>query len=299
MTIKILDHVAVGLPIARRGISFLPVYLAGNDLPAMTTGAESGLTIEELARATVPTLMAHNPTDRPILVVEGEHWLGGKQNRALNATILVPPNSELEIPVSCLEQGRWSHRRAQYRRSTSYAPRRVRQTTVESVNRSAERSGRRDSAQGAVWHSIGAELQEANVQSESDAAEDLHRRFEADTGWRDAVAELEAMGPLPQQCGFVVSHGDRAVAAELFGSRDLLAVHWSALIRSYLREHPIATGYAPCTRSLYRLRDFGRVAGHTQEGVGMGWEKRVSGKTMVGQALMLEQGLVHASIFFR
>ena len=299
MTIKILDRVAIGLPIARRGISFLPVYLTGNELPAITTGADSGLTIKELDQATVPTLMAHNPTDRPILVVEGEHWLGGKQNRALNATILVPPNSELEIPVSCLEQGRWSHRRAKYRRSASYAPRRVRQTTVESVNRSVEQSGRRQSAQGAVWSSVGAELLEANVQSESAAAEDLHRRYARDTGWRDAIMELEAIGPLPKQCGFVVGHGDRAVAAELFGNRDLLAVHWSALIRSYLREHPTATGHAPCTRSLYRLREFGRVAGHTQEGLGMGWEKRVSDKTMVGQALMLEHGLVHASIFFR
>lgn len=299
MNINILDQVAVGLPITRRGISFLPVYLSDNRLPDIATGADSGLTIKELDQAAVPSLRAYNPTDKPILVVEGEHWVGGKQNRALNATILVPPNSELEIPVSCLEQGRWSRRRAEYRRSASFAPRRVRQTTVKSVNESVERSGRRYSAQGAVWNSVGAELQEANVESPSAAAEDLQMRYERDTGWIDAVGELGTMGPLPGQCGFVVGHGDRAVAAELFGSRDLLAVHWSALTRSYLREHPSRSGYAPCTRSLYRLRKFGRLPGHTQEGVGMGWEKRVTDKLMVGQALMLEEGLVHASIFFR
>ena len=127
MKIEVLNHVAIGLPITRQGISFLPIYLMGNKLPPITTGPDSGLEIKELDQASIPTLKAVNPTDKPVLVVEGEHWLGGKQNRAINATILVPANSELKIPVSCLERGRWSKPLARYKRSSSFAPRRVRQ----------------------------------------------------------------------------------------------------------------------------------------------------------------------------
>ena len=45
------------------------------------------------------TLRVRNPGDKPVLVVEGEHFIGGKQNRALNATVLVPAKADLEIPI--------------------------------------------------------------------------------------------------------------------------------------------------------------------------------------------------------
>ena len=51
--------------------------------------------------------------------MDGEELLGAKQNRIVNLTILVAANSELTIPVSCVEAGRW---RARSRAFTS-APR--------------------------------------------------------------------------------------------------------------------------------------------------------------------------------
>ena len=45
-------------------------------------------------------------------LVEGEHFLGGKQNRTVNTSVLVPALSDLEIPVSCLERSRWGRPRA-------------------------------------------------------------------------------------------------------------------------------------------------------------------------------------------
>ena len=60
-----------------------------------------------------------------MLVVEGEHFLGNKQNRAINVTVLVPALADLEIPVSCLEQGRWGRRLAS-RRDEAFTAARVR-----------------------------------------------------------------------------------------------------------------------------------------------------------------------------
>ena len=95
-----LERAAIGRPVTRPGVSFFPVYLMDNPLPAIDTGPKSGRVIEELPDASVPTLTAANPTERPILLVEGEQFLGGDQNRTLNVSVLVPAAATLKIPVS-------------------------------------------------------------------------------------------------------------------------------------------------------------------------------------------------------
>ena len=57
----------------------------------------------------VPELVVINKADMPVLVVDGEELIGAKQNRVLNTTTLLKKNSETVIPVSCVEEGRWSY----------------------------------------------------------------------------------------------------------------------------------------------------------------------------------------------
>jgi hypothetical protein len=58
----------------------------------------------------VPELLATNPLESNVLLYDGEELLGAKQNRILNVTVLVAATSETRIPVSCVEEGRWSAR---------------------------------------------------------------------------------------------------------------------------------------------------------------------------------------------
>jgi hypothetical protein len=50
-----------------------------------------------------------NVGDRPALLIDGEHLEGAKQNRVLNVTVLVAARRDTVVPVSCVEQGRWSY----------------------------------------------------------------------------------------------------------------------------------------------------------------------------------------------
>ena len=152
-----LERAAVGRPITRLGISLFPVYLPGNDLQEITTGPNSGLVIEELRASKVPSLEVTNPTKRPVLIPEGEQLIGGLQDRVLNTSVLVAPSTHLDIPVSCLEQGRWGDRR-EFARGRAFAPRRTRRAKNASVADSIRREGSRRSDQAAVWNSIDQEL---------------------------------------------------------------------------------------------------------------------------------------------
>ena len=298
MNISNLENASVGFPVTRLGVSFFPVYLKNNELPEIATGPESGLVVEELEKASVPTLRAKNPTDKPILVVEGEHFVGGDQNRASNVSLLVGAGTELEIPVSCLERGRWGRRR-EYERSPSYAPRNVRARQQETVNLAFREGRSRRSDQGAVWAEVDNALHMFNVTSDTAAAADLEEIYRRDRSRFSAAEELEKMGPLSGQCGFVVTHGGWVRSVELFGSRNLLAAHWSRLARPHLLEFPEKPSAPSADAALWAIRRFASMPSESGPGVGLGTERRASDRTMNGQTLVLGESVVHASVFLK
>ena len=299
MTLPKLDTVAIGWPITRLGMSFFPVYLPSNELPAILTGAASGLVVDELEEPSVQALRVRNPGDKPVLVVEGEHFIGGDQNRAVNVTVLVPSLGDLVIPVSCLEQGRWGRRRKS-RRDEAFAAVRVRATQNAGVAESMRAHGSREGNQAAVWHEVGDMLSRASVRSATGAAADMkmasHGRNESRTA---AIEKLAARGPLPGQCGIAVVHGRRVAGMDLFGAPQLLAAHWSALVRSHLLEAHRAEGSASATRVLKVVRGFAVAPAQESPGVGLGVEHRMADRRLVGHALTLKGAIVHAAFFTR
>ena len=291
-----LEHAAVGYPITRLGVSIFPIYLLNNDLPEIATGRDSGLVIEELPASTVSRLGARNPTDRPVLVPEGVQLVGGLQDRVLNTSVLFPPQAGLELPVTCLERGRWGeHRR--FDRAKTHAPRRIRRAKNASVSESARRDGSRRSDQATVWNSIDQELNRYGVESRTRAMRDADQFLRRDRRRANTVEALVRLGPLPGQCGVVVAHGRRVVAVEVFGNHDLLVPHWKGLIRSYLVEPPTSQGWPSATQALRMLGRFGRAVALETPGVGLGVERHVNAPPIIGQVLTLRDAVVHASAF--
>ena len=296
MQLNNLATASVGTPITRLNVSFFPIYLKSNGLPEISTGPDAGLLVDELPQASVPTLLAHNPTDRPILVVEGEHFHGGKQNRTVNVDVLMPARTKLELPVSCLERGRWGSKKA-YRQGQAFANRQVRKTVVQHVNHSVRHAGTRRGHQGQVWSAVEEQLNANRVHSTTDSAAAVEDAYERKRGWSATAQELRNRGPLPGQCGIAVTHGEWVVAVDVFGAPNLLTAHWNALIRSYLMEEPRVQDAPSAEKVLWFIRRFAERKPNEIPGVALGTERRVSDNVLVGQALTLEGQAVHASFF--
>ncbi len=293
-----LDTAAIGRPITRLGVSFFPVYLMHNQLPTIRTGPASGRIIHELPDPSVPTLKVSNPDVDATLLVAGEQFIGGDQNRTINVSVLIPGNRDMEIPVSCLEAGRWG-RRADFRPGATYTPRRVRRAANVAVAEQAGTVHARRGNQGDVWSSIDASLGELEVAAPTSAMADADSVFERDRERSIAAGELSSAGTLPGQCGVVVTHGPRVVGMELFGAPELLQPHWSALVRSYLLETATFSGRPSADRVLKAMRDFGAAASRHSTGLGLGVERHFTNRRAVGQALTLERSIVHACVLAR
>ncbi len=293
-----LDTAAIGPPITRLGVSFFPIYLPGNELPEITTGDSADCAINELDDAEVPSLAVHNRGETPALLVEGEHFLGGKQNRTVNVTVLVPAATRLEIPVSCLERGRWGRSR-EYSRARTLTPPRVRSLNQRHIHASMRAAGSRRGNQSAVWAGVDRVLRDVDAHSPTDAAVAADAVYERDRTRSGAVAELTRLGPLPGQCGVAVSHGRWITAIELFGAPHLFAAHWSAIVRSHLMEPARPDGRPSPSSTLRMLGRFATLSEIEAEGVGLGIEHRGQGRWITGQALSLDGAFVHGAAFTR
>jgi hypothetical protein len=133
--------VSLGSTRQHRSLTVFALLAPGaRDLPydllvdALAGGA---LRMGEVDGGTVPTLVAKNESDRVVLVLDGEQLIGARQNRMTNRSILLPPHSVTEIPVFCMEQGRWHFESDAMSPAPQHSPTKVRRRARETEVRHA------------------------------------------------------------------------------------------------------------------------------------------------------------------
>jgi hypothetical protein len=292
--IDVLDQAAVGRPITREGVSLFPVYIHQGRVQ-VGLADPSTLRVSELPDAEVPILVATNDAPIPVLLPAGWIVEGGRQNRVVNVPVLVPENSTIEIPVSCVEQGRWNGAR-NFGYGRSVAPRRVRRENARSVAEGIRDFGMKRADQSQIWDTVADHLNDLGV---NDRAHNLLAAEEAllNTGRLLAIDEIIAGGPLSGQNGVAVSHGSRVVALDVFASEELLAQAWESLIRGYFAEVVHSTGRPSATRVLRFLKQFSKADAVQVAGTGAGTEFHVTHPKVTGQVLTSGDALIYGSCF--
>jgi hypothetical protein len=115
-----------GTPQTAGALTLVPLFHTGHTLdyllfaPAVARGL---VTVAEVGEGgSVPQLLVGNPAPVPILLIEGEIVVGLKQNRTFTASMLVPAETTMLVPVACVEAGRW-HRSHAAARSDDHSSR--------------------------------------------------------------------------------------------------------------------------------------------------------------------------------
>ncbi len=161
-----------------KGFDFVFVR-PGSPNPAASTvrlfgdTAIEGFTIEELsASGSVPALQAKNATTFDVLLIAGQLVQGGKQNRGINADMLVGAGQSAKIPVTCVEQGRWSGTPRSRFGHAGFEPIDVRFSKMRDVHASQRENGTAEANQSKVWSTI-SQMSRV-LRSESPSADLLH-----------------------------------------------------------------------------------------------------------------------------
>jgi len=290
-----------------RGLTVFPLEVARvsdrTDYDSLDEALDAGtLSLSERGTGSVPVVVARNDGKRPVLLLGGEILIGGKQNRTLRDDVLLPAHSgRVELPVLCIEHGRWTGHRPEesFHRSSSVAALGV---------RAAAQTG---ASQEEVWGSVSSYQRRLDVDSASSdlqTIQDSPAARRALEDYRDAFRDRWR----PQTVGMVVARHGRIVGADIFCNATVFRKHRERLLDSYAidcyvegrdfdglgrdrRRWPSPMpGLAEAERF---LRQALRAGYSWRDTPGEGRLLQVRGEDLRGTALVRGDAVIHAALY--
>ena len=256
--------------------------------------AAGALEVSEVSESgQVPTLRVRNTGSRAVLLLDGEELIGAKQNRILNVTILVAAGAVLEVPVSCVERGRWGYRDRGFRDSDFLMHAEGRAAKMREVSAALRTRGGRQADQHAVWSRLDAKAAAMGASSPTAAMHDTFLAHHA--ALEDALTSL---APVPHQIGAVFEVKGQAVGVEMLDAVEPFARVFPKMARSYgldaLDRRVSLNGPPHGVDDL--LRAVAAAAEERYPAVGVGEDVRLSSPEVQGGALAVGGRVVHLSV---
>lgn len=232
------DDVRLGAPQAFKNMVIFPIMGDDEGAPSykfLDEALERGAVVSEVSLSgSVPTLAFDNKTTDPVLLVEGDELRGARQNRILNLTIFVGPGVKIEIPVSCIEAGRWRYEGSNQFSSGATAGDgglgygKLRAANNAFVSNSLKFSGSAVGNQGAVWNDIGKKFAATETRSFTGSMSDVYAQKS-----QDVKEFAQAFTHQEKQRGAVVCIDGKPVGLEMFDSAAAFKRFMERLVRSY------------------------------------------------------------------
>jgi hypothetical protein len=286
----------LGQPAVAGPLAVFPVHGEDTTLEfrAFAEAAALGATVTELPSvASVNDLLVRNPLEVALLLYEGEEVRGAQQDRTLDVSVLVAPGAELQVPVSCVEAGRWDPERGA--EPMQAAPQAGFPALRRAKSRAVAASGRAE--QHEVWSLVGEKAMQHGAASETGALRDVF------TAREEVLRQFAERIPREDgQLGAVAAIAGQIVVADVVGRADVWAALHAPLVAGYALD---AVGHLggrppapPAVAEAERFLSAALAApGAVRPGVGLGEEIRVAGAEAQGARLVHEGELVALTAF--
>ena len=184
--------------------------------------------IAEIAEGSVNSLTLTNGADQPLFLMAGEVVLGGKQDRIIGRNTVIPARTTQDVPVFCVEHGRWSGGSREF-------------ATAKALAHGTLRGKANFASQGEVWREVATK----NAERKTENASDTYRRVaqQQSDGTLTALEQRvnAELAKLPattrdRMVGFAVALNGAVATVDVFGSPTLFRKLETKLVHSYLTE---------------------------------------------------------------
>ena len=300
---EMLAGLKIGEPQTHQNMQIFPLHVQNGHERGYHTLDEAltdnSIKVSEIDDSgSVPQLMVHNYGEKPVLLVTGEELIGAKQNRVLNTSLLVPAKSEIEIPVSCVEQGRWAYNSHRFDSGATTSHFKLRKQQTENVTSSLRLGRNFDANQAQVWGEVSRKMSSHAAFSNTGA---LHEMYDQT---QNQIAEYLETFLLPEDAeGILVLINGQIAGADLFDHHETLRTLWGKLLKSYAvdaleRQREAVPVPQPPPDDTARFIAAARDAAEEEyDSAGLGKDLRFSSETVTGSSLLWEDRIIHTSLF--
>ena len=295
-----LNHLHLGEATAFEGMTVFPLFsdqLRDKDYLTLDEALEQeqARVVEVSDEGDVPNLLFENLGNSKVLLVDGDELVGAKQNRIINLSILVGAHTKTEIPVSCVEAGRWSYRSREFSSEKRAMFSRARASKAEKVTVRMRRSGERYSDQSEVWENIEACSADLDVDSATDSMSDIYERHEQRLDrYREAFKARDG------QVGALFAVNGAPQGLEIFDSSETFSHYLERLVSSYAIGSLAGKGSgkeAARQQAEKFVESVKQARAEQFDALGEGEDLRLSGDSLAGGALIAGDRVVHLAAF--
>ncbi len=275
----------LGEPVFLSNMMVYPILGEGREVEVATLEEESREgRVEIMETGDVNSLDVDYRGGNELLIIQGEEIVGAMQNRIFATSMLLPRGRE-NVPVYCVEEGRWSGE-GNLRPSGYIAFPSVRSIISQGT----------PETQASVWKEISRKQTTLKIQSKTRAMTESFRQKEEELNYyRD-------YRPLPEQVGFAVFSNLRFLGLEVFSNPGVFQAFLEKLLLSYgldALEDRMKEGQERRVKPEEALQALDKTQLKERKNPGVG--RLLSGFTrlLVIRKLVKEGVLLHGSVFLK
>ena len=230
------EHTTLLAPIQVDSLTLTPIVTTeaakdgkdDNQLVLDEAIAAGQVKIQEIADGSVNNLTFVNKADHPVFVMAGEVIIGGKQDRIIGRNTVIPAKTTQEVPVFCVEHGRWDGKTKEF-------------TTAKALAHGRLRGQASYAAQQDVWNEVAAKNKVRKTENTSGTYRKVAQQQSdgtlatMETQVDAAIAKIPA-ADRARMVGYAVALNGAVATVDLFGSPQLFKKLETKLVRSYLTE---------------------------------------------------------------
>jgi hypothetical protein len=270
-----------------------------NYISGMSAIKREMIQVKEINEAgSVNNIAVFNLSNEFVFFMDGDILTGAKQNRVLNTSVLIAPNSNIIMPVSCVERGRWNSSTNKFDVADYSAPHHFRAKKSQEVKENLNRQKVHFCKQARVWNDIDHYQKTFNLESETSNISDIFNEKK-----NDFDQFIQLFNSEQESNGMCIFINEALLNIEIFNRTDIYDEYFPKILKGAAFDtynllkvpNQLTEDEArKKTNIFFEHMDF--LTPEVHNGVGCGIEKRFSKDEITGFELNFQDHLIHLTL---